>query len=85
MCIGASSCSSNSHQPAAISVAISHLIRALELEAISHHTRRHTGATVMVCNGIALRAVQTLGWWSSPRMSSDTRTSMTSNSPAPCE
>ena len=48
-------------KPAAISVAISHLIRALGLEAISHHTRRHTGATVMVCNGIALRAVQTLG------------------------
>ena len=52
----------------AISVAFGRLCRALGLEGISHHTLRHTGATVMVANGVSLRAVQTIGGWSSLRM-----------------
>jgi integrase len=53
---------------AAVSVAFSRLIRHLGLAGISHHTFRHTGATVMVANGVSLRAVQTIGGWSSLRM-----------------
>jgi integrase len=55
-------------QAAAVSVAIARLVRALGLTGISHHTLRHTGATVMVANGVSLRAVQTIGGWSSLRM-----------------
>jgi integrase len=54
--------------PAAISVAFSRLTAALGLTGVSHHTLRHTGATVMVANGVSLRAVQTIGGWSSLRM-----------------
>ena len=53
---------------AAVSVAFSRLTRALGLTGVSHHTLRHTGATVMVANGVSLRAVQTIGGWSSLRM-----------------
>lgn len=53
---------------AAISVAFSRLTTALGLTGVSHHTLRHTGATVMVANGVSLRAVQTIGGWSSLRM-----------------
>jgi integrase len=53
---------------AAISVSFSRLTRALGLHGISHHTLRHTGATVMVRNGVSLRAVQTIGGWTSLRM-----------------
>ena len=53
---------------AAISVAFSRLAKELDLIGISHHTLRHTGATVMVANGVSLRAVQTIGGWSSLRM-----------------
>jgi integrase len=53
---------------AAVSVAFTRLIRALGLSDISHHTLRHTGATVMVAHGVSLRAVQTIGGWSSLRM-----------------
>jgi integrase len=52
----------------AISVAFCRLARALNLTGISHHTLRHTGATVMVANGVSLRAVQTIGGWTSLRM-----------------
>jgi integrase len=53
---------------AAISVAFSRLTTALGLTGVSHHTLRHTGATVMVRQGVSLRAVQTIGGWSSLRM-----------------
>ncbi len=55
-------------QTAAISVAFTRLIRALKLRGISHHTFRHTGASVMVANGVSLRAVQVIGGWTSLRM-----------------
>lgn len=54
--------------PAAISVASCRLARSLNLDGISHHTMRHTGATAMVAGGVSLRAVQTIGGWSSLRM-----------------
>jgi integrase len=38
-------------QAAAISVAFARLATALNLPGVSHHTLRHTGATVMVANG----------------------------------
>jgi integrase len=53
---------------AAISVAFSRLARKLGLKGVSHHTLRHTGASVMVSNGVSLRAVQAIGGWSSLRM-----------------
>src|SRR4051812_36825956 len=55
-------------QAAAVSVAFSRLSKELELDGISHHTLRHTGATVMVSQGVSLRAVQTIGGWSTLRM-----------------
>ena len=55
-------------QAAAISVAFARLASSLGLNGIAHHTFRHTGATVMVANGVSLRAVQVIGGWSSLRM-----------------
>jgi integrase len=55
-------------EPAAVSVAFSRLARSLNLAALSHHTLRHTGATTMVAQGVSLRAVQTIGGWSTLRM-----------------
>jgi integrase len=55
-------------RPAAVSVAFARLTRKLGLVGISHHTFRHTGATVMVANGVSLRAVQAICGWSSLRM-----------------
>ena len=55
---------------AAISVAFSPLTKALGLTGVSHHTLRHTGATVMVANGVS---VQTIGGWSSLGWSNGTR------------
>jgi len=52
----------------ATSVAFTRALRALGLTGVSHHTFRHTGATVMVANGVSLRAVQTIGGWSTLRM-----------------
>lgn len=52
----------------ATSVAFTRALRALGLSGISHHTFRHTAATVMVANGVSLRAVQTIGGWSTLRM-----------------
>lgn len=52
----------------ATSVAFTRALRALGLSGISHHTFRHTGATVMVANGVSLRAVQAIGGWSTLRM-----------------
>jgi integrase len=52
----------------ATSVAFTRALRTLKLSGISHHTFRHTGATVMIANGVSLRAVQTIGGWSSLRM-----------------
>jgi integrase len=52
----------------ATSVAFTRALRALGPSGISHHTFRHTGATVMVANGVSLRAVQTIGGWSTLRM-----------------
>jgi integrase len=53
---------------AAISVAFARLASSLGLSGVSHHTFRHTGATVMVRAGISLRAVQMIGGWSTLRM-----------------
>jgi len=53
---------------AAVSVAFARLAAALKLPGVSHHTFRHTGATVMVANGVSLRAVQMIGGWTSLRM-----------------
>ena len=53
---------------AAISVAFARMASALGLVGVSHHVLRHTGATVMVRSGVSLRAVQTIGGWSSLRM-----------------
>jgi integrase len=52
----------------ATSVAFTRALRLLGLSGVSHHTFRHTGATVMVANGVSLRAVQTIGGWSTLRM-----------------
>jgi integrase len=52
----------------ATSVAFTRAIRALGLSGISHHTFRHTGATVMNRNGVSLRAIQMIGGWSTLRM-----------------
>ena len=52
----------------ATSVAFTRALRALGLTGVSHHTFRHSGATVMVANGVSLRAVQTIGGWSTLRM-----------------
>ncbi len=53
---------------ASVSVAFARLATALHLQGVSHHVLRHTGATVMVAAGVSLRAVQTIGGWSSLRM-----------------
>ncbi len=53
---------------AAVSVAFARLAASLNLVGVSHHVLRHTGATVMVSAGVSLRAVQTIGGWSSLRM-----------------
>jgi integrase len=53
---------------AAVSVAFARLAASLKVPGISHHTFRHTGATVMVANGVSLRAVQMIGGWTSLRM-----------------
>lgn len=58
----------NPPEAAAVSVAFGRLARSLKLTGISHHTLRHTGATTMVAGGVSLRAVQTIGGWSSLRM-----------------
>ena len=55
-------------QRAAVSVAFSRLAESLGLKGVSHHTFRHTGASVMVANGVSLRAVQSIGGWSTLRM-----------------
>jgi integrase len=53
---------------ASVSVAFARLARRLNLSGVSHHTLRHTGASVMVANGVSLRAVQQIGGWTSLRM-----------------
>lgn len=53
---------------AAVSVAFCRLAKRLALHGVSHHTLRHTDASVMVSNGVSLRAVQTIGGWSTLRM-----------------
>jgi integrase len=53
---------------AAVSVSFARLATALGMSGVSHHVLRHTGATVMVSSGVSLRAVQTIGGWSSLRM-----------------
>jgi len=53
---------------ASISVAFVRLARRLHLPGVSHRTLRHTGASVMVANGVSLRAVQQIGGWTSLRM-----------------
>ena len=40
----------------------------LGIENASHHTLRHTGASVMLSGGVSVRAVQEIGGWASLRM-----------------
>jgi hypothetical protein len=67
----------------ATSVAFTRALRVIGLQGVSHHVFRHTGATVMIANGISLRAVQTIGGWHRRAWSSGTRTSPTKSSCAP--
>ena len=43
-------------------------MRAIELDGVTHHVLRHTGASAMVAAGISLRVVQDIGGWSTLRM-----------------
>jgi integrase len=43
-------------------------MREIELEGVTHHVLRHTGASAMVAAGISLRVVQDIGGWSTLRM-----------------
>jgi integrase len=53
---------------AAISVAVARLMRRLGCVGISHHSMRHTCATLMLDAGVSPRAVQQLGGWTTLRM-----------------
>jgi site-specific recombinase XerD len=53
---------------ASVSVAFARLAKRLDLPGVSHHVLRHMGASVMVANGVSLRAVQQIGGWTSLRM-----------------
>ena len=50
------------------SVQFCRLAHRLGFEDVSHHTLRHTGASVMLASGASLRAVQEIGGWTSLRM-----------------
>ena len=65
-------------------VVFARLASTLGLHGVSHHVLRHTGATVMVRNGVSLRAVQTIGGWSSLRMLDRYAHVNDRNSRAPC-
>jgi len=53
---------------AAVSVAMTRLMRRLKLRGVSHHTMRHTGITLMLEAGVNPRAIQKLAGWTSLRM-----------------
>ena len=52
--------------------AVTHAFRVsmkrLGIKDASHHTLRHTGASVMLAEGASIRAVQEIGGWTSLRM-----------------
>lgn len=49
-------------------MAFTRLSRKLGIDGVSHHTFRHTGASVMVEKGVSFRTVQEIGGWGSLRM-----------------
>ena len=51
-----------------ISVKFRRVAKRLGLEGVSHHTLRHTGASMMEAAGVSLRAIQEIGGWTSLRM-----------------
>jgi integrase len=55
-------------QQAAVSVAMTRLMRRLHLPGVSHHTMRHTGVTLMLEHGVNPRVIQRLAGWTSFRM-----------------
>ena len=50
------------------SVQFRRLVKKLGLQGVSHHTLRHTAASMMLERGASVRAVQELGGWTSLRM-----------------
>ena len=50
------------------SVKFRRVAKSLGLERVSHHTLRHTGASIMEAAGVSLRAIQEIGGWTSLRM-----------------
>ncbi len=50
------------------SVQFCRLAHRLGFKDVSHHTMRHTGASMMLASGASLRAVQESGGWTSLRM-----------------
>ena len=53
---------------AAVTHAFRRTMKRLGIIDASHHTLRHTGASVMLAEGVSLRAVQEIGGWTSLRM-----------------
>ena len=51
-----------------VSVQFRRLAKRLGLDGVSHHTLRHTAASMMLASGASLRAVQEIGGWTSLRM-----------------
>ena len=52
----------------AITHAFRRTMKRLGIKGASHHTLRHTGASVMLAEGASIRAVQEIGGWTSLRM-----------------
>ena len=53
---------------AAVTHAFRRTMKRLGIKDASHHTLRHTGASVMLAEGASIRAVQEIGGWTSLRM-----------------
>ena len=53
---------------AAVTHGFRRTMKRLGIKDASHHTLRHTGASVMLAEGVSLRAVQEIGGWTSLRM-----------------
>jgi integrase len=55
-------------QRPAVTHAFRRTMARLGVEKASHHTLRHTGASVMLAGGVSIRALQEIGGWTSLRM-----------------
>ena len=53
---------------AAVTHGFRRTMKRLGIKDASHHTLRHTGASVMLAEGASIRAVQEIGGWTSLRM-----------------